>query len=272
MRIETELAGCFLLQRRGRKRRCRISPALLLFDLDRRQFTLGCVEQGLLDLAGRCLIFEAELLDFLAFVFYESGYERLLVLADVGFDRPVLACFEFFDLELAFDDHAQCRALYPSGRQAALHFLPQQRRQVESDKIVERASSLLRRYEIAGDVPRMLDRFADGSFGDFIEDDAVHRLFVERAFFLQQFDQMPGDRFTLAIGVSRKVERIRFLERADDRFDMLFVFLDELVLHREALLRIDRAFLGHEVTDVTVRRHNVKVFSQVFANGLGFGR
>ncbi len=45
---------------------------------------------------------------------------------------------------LALADHAQRRALHAAGRQTAAHLLPQQRRQVEADEIVERAARLLR--------------------------------------------------------------------------------------------------------------------------------
>ncbi len=125
--VESKLARCFLLQCRRRKRCGRIASALFFLDADGRQLATRLVENGSFNFACRVLVAKTELFDFLAFVSNETRGKRLLVLADVGFDRPVLARLECLDLELALDDHAQRRALYPAGRQSALYFFPQQR-------------------------------------------------------------------------------------------------------------------------------------------------
>ena len=57
---------------------------------------------------------------------------------------------EKFDLELAFNDHAKCRALHPARRQAWLNLFPEQWRQVETDEVVERTARLLRTDEVTG--------------------------------------------------------------------------------------------------------------------------
>ena len=115
------------MQRRRRERRCRIAPALFLRDADGLELARGRLEQRLLDFPRGVLTLEAKLLDLVAFVGNEPGCERLFILADVRFDRPVLARLERFDLEFALDDHAQRGALYSSRRQAGLDLLPQQR-------------------------------------------------------------------------------------------------------------------------------------------------
>jgi hypothetical protein len=70
--------------------------------------------------------------------------ERLLAMLALGVDGPVFLRHERRDLVFALADHAQRGALHAAGRQAAPHFLPQQRRQIEADQVVERAPRLLR--------------------------------------------------------------------------------------------------------------------------------
>ena len=82
---------------------------------------------------------------------------------------------------------------------------------------------------------------------------------------------MPGDGLAFAIGVSRQVERIRLLERADDCLDVLLVALDDLVLHREVAVGVDGAFLRNQVAHVPIGRHHRKVLAQVLFDGLRLG-
>src|SRR5690606_35957798 len=145
---------------------------------------------------------DRELLDLLAAVFGQARGDGLAVLLRVGVDRPILAGLKARDLFLALADHAQRRALHASGggaRKARL--LPQQRREIEADQIIERAPRLLRVDEVLGDGARLLDRLADRVARDLVEDDAVDVLTVERAVFLQQLGEMPGNRLALAVGV-----------------------------------------------------------------------
>ena len=117
----------------------------------------------------------------------------------------------------------------------------------------------------------MFDRLLHGVFRNLVEDDAVHGLAVQRAFFFQQLDQVPGNGFAFAVGVSRQVERFGFLERAHNRVDVFLAALDDLVLHREIVVRIDGPFLGHQVPHVAVRRHHLEIRAEVFADGLRLG-
>jgi hypothetical protein len=66
----------------------------------------------------------------------------------LGFQRPVFLGLEDGDLVLALADHAQRGALHAACRQAAAHLLPEQRREIESDQVVERAACLLRIDEV----------------------------------------------------------------------------------------------------------------------------
>ena len=76
---------------------------------------------------------------------------------------------------------------------------------------------------------------------------------------------------------SRSGSVARYKVSADfKRFaDVLHVFLvavDDFVFHGKVVVRIDRAFFGHKVADMSVRSQHVEVFAQVFFDGFGFGR
>ena len=148
LRIEAKLARGFLLQRRCRERRRWVAASLAFLDADGFQCAIRRAENGLLDLARRRLVLETELLHLVALVGNEPCQERLFFLADVCLDRPVLARLERLDLKFALDDHSERRALHAAGTESALHFLPQQRRQVEADQVIECATRLLRTDEI----------------------------------------------------------------------------------------------------------------------------
>ena len=77
---------------------------------------------------------------------------------------------------------------------------------------------------------------------------------------------MPGDGLAFAVGVGCQIECVRLLERLDDGFDVFFIALDDLVLHREIMLRVDGAFLGHKIANMTVRGHDIEVLAKVLAD------
>ncbi len=141
----------------------------------------------------------------------------------------------------------------PAERPAA-DLLPKQRREVEPHEIIERAAGLLGVDERLGQVARLPDGFLNRPLRDLVEDHAMHGLGVEHLAILEHFEDVPRDRFALAVGVGRQIHRIGSLDGLDDLLDVLLVLVDELVLHREAMLWIDGAFLRHEVTDVTIGR------------------
>ena len=115
-------------------------------------------------------------------------------------------------------------------------------------------------------------RFAHRVLGDLVEHHALHVLALELALRLQELVQMPGDGLALAVGVGREEQRLGLLQRARDGVDVLLVALDHLVLHREVVLRVDRAFLRHEIAHVAVRGEHLEVLAEVFLDGLRLGR
>src|SRR6185369_6022159 len=93
----------------------------------------------------------------------------------------------------------------PGGKSLA-YFLPQQRRQVESDQVIEGAPRLLGIYEIERQPARLCHCLADRILGDLVENDAVNVLAVEITALLEDFLQVPGDGLTFAIRVGCQIE------------------------------------------------------------------
>ncbi len=180
-----------------------------------------------------------------------------------GFDRPVFLRPERRDLFLALDDQPQRGALHAAGRQSAPHLLPQQRRQIETDEVVERASRLLRIHELLGQFARLVDRFLDRALRYFVEHHALNGFVAEHVVFFEHLVHVPRDGLALAVRVGREIDRGSFLRSFDDLVDVLLVLLDQLILHREAALGIHRAFLRHEIANVAVRRKHLEVATEV---------
>jgi hypothetical protein len=158
LRAEAELARRFLLQRRGRERRRGIALALFLLDAGDRECTAGGSFQRAPNVLGARAVGDRELLDLLAAELGEARGERLLTLLGLGIHRPVLARHKRCDLFLALADHAQRRALHAACRGAGqTGLLPQQRREVEADQVVERAPREVR-LDQASAISRGVDR------------------------------------------------------------------------------------------------------------------
>jgi len=47
---------------------------------------------------------------------------------------------------------------------------------------------------------------------------------------------------------------------------MLFIALDDLILHRKLVFRIDGAFFGNQVADMAIGRQDIKVLAQILAD------
>jgi hypothetical protein len=100
----------------------------------------------------------------------------------------------------------------------------------------------------------------------------MHRFVLELATQLQNFIEVPGDGLALAIRVSRQVQRLGFLQRLGDGLDVAFIALDQLIIHREAVVGVDRAFLRHQIAHVAIGGQDLEILAQVFLDGSGFGR
>src|SRR5690606_6302325 len=220
---------------------------------------------------GGLAVGDGELFDLLAVQLDQPRAEGLRGVLTGGLDGPVLARLEGLDLLLALDDHAQRRRLHPPGRQPGLDLAPQHRRQVEADQVVERAPRLLGVDQLAGDVARLAHRFLDRARGDLGEHHPLQLLALEQAALAQDLRDVPADRLALAVRVGRQPDALGATRGLGDRLDVLFVLVDQLVAHPEAVVRIDRAFLRHQVADVAVRGQDLEVLAEVLVDRLGLG-
>src|SRR6185312_4696492 len=161
-----------------------------------------------LDLTRRRLVHEAELLHLLAAVLDELDRKALRRVLALALERPVLPRLEGRDLLLALADHAQRGALNAPCREAAPHLLPQERRKIESDEVVESAARLLRVHELRGDVARLGDCVANRVLSDLVENDAMDPLAAELTPLLEDLGEMPGDRLAFAVGIGREQQSL----------------------------------------------------------------
>ena len=99
----------------------------------------------------------------------------------------------------------------------------------------------------------------------------MHGAPFEQAALLQDLGDVPRDRFAFAVQVGREVERIGFRGGLRDRIDVLFVAVDDLVVHREVVIDVDGAFLRHEIAHVPVGRQHLEVLAEVLVDRLRLG-
>jgi hypothetical protein len=224
--------------------------------------------QRTLDHAGIGFRRETELFDLGALILDQLARKLLLRMQKLGVDGPVFARHERRDFVFALANHAQRRTLHTARRQPRPHLLPQQRRQIESDQEIERTARLLGIDEIDGQLARTQDRLLHRVLGDLVEHDAAHILALQLALGLEEFVQVPGYGFALAVGIGREIQRFRLLERARNGVNVLLIAFDDLVLHGEVMGRIDGAFLGHEVANVTIGGKDFEILAEVLLDGL----
>ncbi len=100
----------------------------------------------------------------------------------------------------------------------------------------------------------------------------MYLLAVEVAARLEDLLEMPGDGLAFAIRVGCQNQRLGLAQRARDRIDVALVFLEHLILHPEAVVGIDRAFLRLQVANVTIGGKDVVVLTEILLDGLRLGR
>ena len=256
-----ELAHGFLLQGRGGERCSRTARLLFLFH---RRHADRLARQGREDTGLRRFVGDVELVELAAQPVGQAGGEFLPALVAVEVHRPVFAGFKGADFRLAFADQPQGRALHPAGRQAAADFLPQERRELEADQVVERPAGLLGIHQFLQDVARMRHGIQHGILGDFVEHHALDVLVLEQLFRLQDLQQVPRDRFAFAVRVGCEVDVVGLAHCRRDGVNVLGVLGDDLVLHRKVVLGIDSTVLRHQITHVPIRGEYLEVGPEVF--------
>ena len=264
-----ELAHPLLLQRRGGERCGRVARFFLLFHRRDRRVVAGQRGQhrGLGGFVGN-----VELLELLALPLVQLGAEFLPALVAVQMHRPVFLGGKRTDFDLALADQAQGRALHAAGGQAATDLLPQQRRQVEADQIVERTARLLGIDHVLRNFTRIGDGFQHRVAGDLVEHHAHHLLVLQELLVLEDFHQVPRNGFTLAVRVGREIDGVGFAHGGGDGVNVFRVPRDDLVLHREVVFGVDRAVLGHQIANVTIGGEYLEIGPEIFFQWLRLGR
>ena len=164
LRCIAQTVVCRLLQLRGRERRLRVAPLLLLRNFGNLPTRFFYRRD---DRVGFRLRMD---FDVFAFVFGELGLERRrLGRGKLGMQRPVLHRRERANLAFSLHDQPQRHGLHASSRQAPPHLVPQQRRNLVAHQAIQHAPRLLRIHKVLVDLPGMLEGRANCSRRDLVE-------------------------------------------------------------------------------------------------------
>ena len=189
----------------------------------------------------------------------------------MGDDRPVFAGDELFDLELAVADDAQGDRLHATGRARARQLSPQNRRQVEADKIVEGAARPVGVDEGLVDLARIAHRLLDRVLGHRVEHNAIDPLVLEQLLTLENLVDVPGDGLAFTVRVGRQDHAVGGLHGAADVAHPFGGFRVDFPAHGEIVVRVDRAVLRGEIPHMAERGIDVVVLAEIFVDGLRLG-
>ncbi len=118
----------------------------------------------------------------------------------------------------------------------------------------------------------MAHRLEHGFLGHCIEHDAIDALVLQNALAFQDLEDVPRDRFALAVRVGRENHAVGVLDGGGDVGEALAGLAIDLPQHRKIIVGIDRAVLGGQVADMAEGRVDVVVVAQIFVDCLGLGR
>ena len=259
-RRHVQLTRRLLLEGRGRERRGR--RARLVRALDGFHLKRGALD--VLD-DGVDGLFRVRLGLFavLAVIVSDEGLVLRLV-AQRGFERPILLRLERLDLLFPVVDHAHGDGLHAPRGEAAAHLFPQQRRELIAHDAVEDTARLLRVHQILINGAGLLDALADDLLRDLVERDAL-RLFVVE---LQQRLEVPRDRLALAVRVRREIDDVARLGGGLELLDERFLALDGLVVRLKVVFDVDAELALGQVAQMShARRHGIAL-AEILADGL----
>src|SRR6185295_13261440 len=86
--------------------------------------------------------------------------------SDLRRQGPIFLPFERTNFLLALDNKSEGNSLYPAGREAAAHLVPQQRTDLETNLAVQNPPRLLRFDQFVIDLAGLLERLQNGGLGD----------------------------------------------------------------------------------------------------------
>ena len=267
---EAELAARLLLQRGGGERWRRMAFGRLGLDRGDRE---SCRFQRPLESFGLRSGADIEPLDLLAVGPDQPRFEGLAPRGrQNGGKRPIFARDELFDLELAVADQSQRDRLNPPGRAGARQLAPQNRGQRETDKIVERAARQVGVHQGRVDGARVLHRLGDRRLGDRVEHHPFDRLLLKCPLFLQNLQDVPGDRLALAVRVGRQDQLVGAFDGAGDLRQALLRLGIDLPDHAEVRLGVDRTGLGRQITDMAEGGQHLIATAEILVDCLGLSR
>ena len=162
--------------------------------------------------------------------------------------------------------------MHAAGRARARQLAPEHRRQVEADQIVERAAGEIGVHQRDVDVARIAHGIEHGRLGDGVEDDALDRLVADDALLLEHVQNVPGNRFTLAIRVGRENEAVGGFHRVGDVLHALGRGAVHFPGHLEVLVRAHGAVLGGQVADMAEGGQHLVAGAEILVDRLGLGR
>ena len=184
-------------------------------------------------------------------------------------DAPVFARHERLDGLFTVADDAQRYRLHPSGAQAALNVLPQQRADFVADQPVEQTARLLRRHFVLVDATGILQRLGHALAGDFVQQHAVH---LVRGRLVQLAGNVPGNRLPFAVRVRRQEHLGRLFGLRPQFPQHLLLALNGDVLRGEITCRVDAQAPLRQVLHVAHRSLHRVVRTQIFLDRPGFRR
>ena len=221
---------------------------------------------------GSRLVRNIELPELLPLRFDEARLETLLrLILQRCVDRPVFLLFERLDLLFPFADQSQRHRLNSPGREPVPDLLPQKRRKVETDEIVEDGSGLLSVHQFPGNVPGVPDRFRYGILGDFMEHHTPYgycRFFTVEP---ESRQQVPRYRLPLTVGVSRQQKGVGILQFLLDGIDVLLALGKNGIFRFEIVLDIHRSLFAGQGADMAVGSQNPVLSAEKLLYGLRFG-
>ena len=90
-------------------------------------------------------------------------------------------------------------------------------------------------------------------------------------FLLEHFQDMPGDRLALAVGVGGQDQLVGALHGGGDVLDLGLGAGVDVPDHGEIVVRLHRAVLGGQVADMAEAGQDFVAGAQILIDGLGFG-
>ena len=266
---KTEFARRLLLQSRGSERGRRISFLLALRDLGN---LVAARLQRCFQRRRNLFTRNIELAEFFASHLHQAGLELLARRhPKTGGDCPVLLLFKGKNFLLALADQTERHRLDATGGESVADLFPEERREVETDQIIQNRTGLLGIHEIKGNVARIFNRMQDRLFGDFMELDPLDLdagvLLVEA----ERRQQMPGDCLTFTVGVGCEKQPVRPFERGLDRIEVPLAFRQHMIFRFESLADIDGPLFARQSPHMSERGKDFKSRSQEFFYGFSLG-